>query len=307
MALETATPASRRALLTAGLGGLVALVAGALGRPAPTRATDGDPVLVGGNYTATGTTQISNTTDSSIVLLGVTGDGVGVRGSAGSGIGVHGTADSGSAVAGQSNSGAGVNGFSASAVGVRGSAGSGTGVRGASSSGIGIHGFGLSATLPAIVGQSDSASTGVLGFSGTGGALPAAPARTGVYGYAAQSVSSRGVYGRTIGGRGVYGQATSGVGLYGLASTGYALRTSGKVRLDKSAGTTTITAGTRSKTVTPGVDLTSSTAVLATLQASAGGTTTVHRVAINATMNTFTIYLTANATVNVRVGWILLS
>ena len=62
-----------------------------------------------------------------------------------------------------------------------------------------------------------------------------------------------------------------------------------------------------SKTVTPGVDLTASSVVLATLQGTAGGTTNVHRVAINATTNTFTIYLTANATASVKVGWILLS
>jgi hypothetical protein len=47
--------------------------------------------------------------------------------------------------------------------------------------------------------------------------------------------------------------------------------------------------------------------VVATLQGSAGGTTTVHRVAINATADTFTIYLTANASVNVKVAWLLLS
>lgn len=43
--------------------------------------------------------------------------------------------------------------------------------------------------------------------------------------------------------------------------------------------------------------------VTATLMGSAGGRTTVHRVSINTTANTFTIVLTANSTVNVKVGW----
>ena len=36
---------------------------------------------------------------------------------------------------------------------------------------------------------------------------------------------------------------------------------------------------------------------------SAGGTTTVHRVVVNATADTFTIYLTAKATTAVKVAW----
>ncbi len=55
--------------------------------------------------------------------------------------------------------------------------------------------------------------------------------------------------------------------------------------------------------MTPGIDLTATSAVVATLQGSAGGTTTVHRIAVNATADTFTIYLTANATAAVKVAW----
>jgi hypothetical protein len=55
--------------------------------------------------------------------------------------------------------------------------------------------------------------------------------------------------------------------------------------------------------VTPGIDLTGSSAVVATLQGPAGGTTTVHRVIVDATNDQFTIYLTANSTVNVKVAW----
>ena len=90
------------------------------------------------------------------------------------------------------------------------------------------------------------------------------------------------------------------------ATTGYALRTSGRVRLDKSAGKARIASGTSGVVVTPGLDLTSASAVVATLNGNAGGSTAVKRVAINATANTFTIYLTANAIANVNVAWIVL-
>jgi hypothetical protein len=388
MASETVNPASRRALLTAGLGGLVAFVAGALGRPAPIRATDGDTVLVGSGFEATSETFFYNTTNSNNVLsassintesgIGVWGNstsyfgvhgtsstgtgvsgysavsGTGVTGSSVSGEGIHGSSSSeslaavvghssnrstgllgaslapaqpvpaaraqtgvygyapdldpvtkgvvgesvyGTGVFGTSPGVAGVHGESTAGDGVRATSESGVGVRASSNSDIGVLGQSASSTNPATVGKSNDSSTGVFGYSSTGSDLPAAPAKTGVYGYAAQDANARGVT----------GQSTSGVGLYGLATTGYALRTNGRVKLDKSAGSTTITAGTKSKTVTPGVDVTTSSVILATLQGSAGGTTNVHRVAINATANTFTIYLTANATVNVKVGWILLS
>ena len=94
--------------------------------------------------------------------------------------------------------------------------------------------------------------------------------------------------------------ATGGVGLSGEATTGYALRTKGRVRLDQSAGQATITSGTSSVVVTPGIDLTATTAVVATLNGDAGGSTAVKRVAINATANTFTIYLTGNAAARSR-------
>jgi hypothetical protein len=421
MALETITPRSRRALLTAGLGGLAAFVAGAVGRPAPTRATDGDAVLVGGSYTASTVTKLTNSTDNDTVfeaesttsgtavrgssssyigvwgsshssrgvfgesdegigvsasstsgiaikgtsaapaypaaigqstgnstgLLGASGgpldplptarantgvfgyaaadplargvwgetaSGVGVVGTSTSNVGVWGSSASEAGVLGSSDSNAGVRGTSNSSYGVRGLSGSSYAVRGTSTSGIGVGGSSTSSygvdsenfapDKPAIRGRA-SDNTGVFGFSG--GAVPAAPAKTGVYGYAVQDVGSRGVWGRSNAGLGVFGQATTGSGLYGLATTGYALRTNGRLRLEKSSGTAVVAAGTNSKTVTPGVDLTATSTVLATLQGSAGGTTTVHRVAINAVADTFTIYLTANATVNVKVGWILLS
>ena len=107
-------------------------------------------------------------------------------------------------------------------------------------------------------------------------------------------------------GTGLLATATTGTAV--LAQTdgpkvGTALRTIGRVRFDKSVGIATIAAATSSLTVTPGIDLSATSAVVATLQGSAGGTTTVHRCVVNAATDTFTIYLTANATAAVKVAW----
>jgi hypothetical protein len=128
------------------------------------------------------------------------------------------------------------------------SSGSFTGVYGNSTSHYGVYG-------------ASGSGTGVRGSAGVAPAT-SAPAKTGVYGYATQDANARGVTGQSTSGRGLNGVATTGVAVYGIATTGYALRTSGKVRLEKSGGTTTIAAGTKSTTVTPGIDLTPSSAVM---------------------------------------------
>ena len=58
--------------------------------------------------------------------------------------------------------------------------------------------------------------------------------------------------------------------------SGYALRAVGRVRLDNAGGIAIILAGKRAVVVVPGIDLAATSAVVATLQGSAGGTTTVH-------------------------------
>jgi len=285
---ESPSPRSRRALLTAALGAGVATIAAALGRPLPAKAADGDPVVVGGTYTASSVTRFDTGATGAIALWGYSTSQAGVYGQSTSGNGVIGESSSGTGVAGNTTSGIGVVGFSPSGIGV----------------------YGISQT-----------NTGVQGFSGAFGAQPggAAPAKTGVHGYAAQDANARGVHGQTTAGRGVYGQATSGYGVRGYATsgtagyfataratTGFALHAVGRVRLDKSAGLATIISGAKSVVVTPGINLVPVSAVVATLQGDAGGTTTVHRVAVNATTNTFTIYLTANSTAHVQVAWIVL-
>jgi hypothetical protein len=190
--------------------------------------------------------------------------------------------------------------------------GGGNGLTGSSQSAIGVSG--LSSTSIGIFGSSQTDSVGVLGYSG--GVNPPPRVKTGVYGIATQDANSRGVWGTAYAGRGVFGEATSGlgvrgfaqsgVGLSGEATTGYALRTKGRVRLDQSAGITTVAAGTATKLVTPGIDLTSTSAVVATLNGDAGGSVAVKRVSINTTANTFTIVLTGNAASSVKVAWLVL-
>lgn len=305
MAIDTGAERSRRALLAGGIGGLVAVVAAALGRPLPASATDGDILHVGDELTATSVTKLTNLTNHARVLEATSSHG----------IAVYATSDSAQAISGSSVSNAGVRGSSATGAGVFGGSMSGHGVAGSSQSGRGV--YGLSDTGAGLVGWSVSA-TGVLGTVGTS-MPPTPPASTAVYGDAPGGTSVRGVHGRTTGGRGVFGQATTGQGIRGYATSGtaiyaasadpmagYAIRALGRVKLDNCAGVATIGSGTKAKTVTPGIDLTSASAVVATLQGDAGGSTTVKRVAVNTTANTFTIHLTANATADVKVAWHLL-
>jgi hypothetical protein len=163
----------------------------------------------------------------------VTAGSYGVYGAAaGAGVGVKGQSDSGYAVIGYCSSGVGVAGTSgASQSGVQGSSNTGSGVYGTSTSGTGVFGaaaatgvFGQSSNggAPGVSGRSLGNSTGVLGHSGTD-IPPAAKAKTGVYGYAAQDNFSRGVT----------GESPAGIGLYGISSSGYGVYSAGRVYTTK--------------------------------------------------------------------------
>jgi hypothetical protein len=258
---------SRRAVLSAALGAGVGLAASALGRPSAVRAADDEPVLLGQQHEATKTTLIQ--TQGNTAILGSSTTGIGVAGFGGPDfptIGVYGTSSS--------LNGRGIYGV-------------------ASGSGNGVAGISFEGTPPAI----------------------SPPPATGVYGYGAQDATASGVKGESTSGRGVHGMANGGEGVRGEATTGTgglfvatdpagtALRAIGRVRLDQCVGVATVKSGSRSVTVKPGIDLVAGSAVVATLQGSAGGTTTVQRVAVSTTANTFAIYLTANATRSVKVAW----
>ncbi len=167
MAIDTITPRSRRALLAGTLGGAVALVAGALGRPLPGQAADGDVIHVGDDLTGTRATTITSEGDG---FVGVTTD---YGGNATAGVRGHATLYSRGAF--------GVDGTSASpdGVGVRGWAmgytGRNQGVYGNSDSdeGIGVLGDVSASSGPTrgVVGASESTEgIGVAGFVWAGSA-----------------------------------------------------------------------------------------------------------------------------------------
>src|SRR5262245_22679173 len=120
MAIDASVPRSRRAILAAGIGGLAASAAHALGRPPSVLATDGQPIIQGQTNTGTlGTVvAVANTTALQGVTDAPTGNSYGVRGRS--------TSTSGAGVVGQVTATSGLN------YGVRGYASSslGAGVRG---------------------------------------------------------------------------------------------------------------------------------------------------------------------------------
>jgi hypothetical protein len=189
---------SRRALLAGSLGGLGALVANAVGRGIPARAADGEAVVVGGEYTATSVTKFSNLTTSDAVLWGESSQSLGVKGSSVSSVGVS----------GESTNHAGVSGTSGSFIGVQGSSSSGRGVYGSSTSNFGVQGVSSDAGRAGTVGHGFGDGTGVLGVSGL--VALSAKAKTGVYGYAAQDGTSKGVWGTSPAGHAIHGESDSG-------------------------------------------------------------------------------------------------
>ena len=179
---------------------------------------------------------------------------------------------------------------------------SGTAIYGYSSSYVGVYGYSNSSTgvfggnnasdQAAVVGWAGGHSTGLLGSSG---GTPAAKPKTGVYGYANQDSSAKGVW----------GSSGTGVGLYGQANkAGYALRTNGRVRADKVSGVKTISAGLTSVTLNPGVKVTSSSFVLLTPRANIGSRGLWYTT--NPTAGTITIHMSSARSSNTKIGWLLL-
>jgi hypothetical protein len=156
-----------------------ATVASAIGRVGPVQATDGDTVHVGDQLTATTETKITNTAGGTAIRGVAAGGSPGIRG--------------------DSDTDAGVTGFGA--LGLYGGGGT-RGVVGVSNGDYGV------------VGTSQVDATGVLGYSGLQGTEPAAKAKTGLYGYAAQDSTSTAVWGQSPAGRAVRGSTTTGYAGY---------------------------------------------------------------------------------------------
>jgi hypothetical protein len=329
---SVSTSTSRRAILAAGVGSLVALVAQALGRPSPARSgTDGD-VALGEVRNAAATTGVTTSGGNGIQgILNAASDQVGsgvygeARGSTNAyGVTGRNTQHSGVGVLGEATD-------STAGIGVL--ARGPTGVEAQSDTGIGVNAYSYGAEgRGGQFGGVGQGGTGVLGYSYTGTGIQGhsgssvgfrALSNIGVYGKADQDATARGVVGESIAGTGVVGAASSGSGVRGFSSsgpggyfsssTGDALVAQGKARhlgpvFFKFAGLATIAARTRSKTVAPaGIDITASSKVLVTLQSYPGGTISVQRVARDATNNRFTVYLTANAVYNTTFAWFVIS
>jgi hypothetical protein len=116
--------------------------------------------------------------------------------------------------------GYGVSGGSNSYYGVTGNSQSSYGVYGTSSSSVGVVGQSGASNQPATAGWNTNDSVGVEGYSGAGSGLPAPHTKTGVFGYADQDGTSRGVWGESPAGVGVHGESGTNVGVYGHSGPG---------------------------------------------------------------------------------------
>ncbi len=218
MAIDTASPRSRRALLAAGLGAVAATVASAVGRPASALANDPYDVVLGATNTSDTTTRIN-----------YNGSGTSFRTASTSGVGLHGDSYLNTGVIGTSNSSAGVLGTSMDDYGVYGYSDHGLGGVAAvgdlttalwanSRESYAVFAETGAVDLPAVAGRSAGQNTGVFGLSGDAG-IDVYPSRTGVYGLAV-GPNTLGVYGQTTAGRGVFGEATTGTGVRGNSKSG---------------------------------------------------------------------------------------
>jgi hypothetical protein len=255
-------------------------VAGSVAGIGRVRAADGDAMLVGGEYTASTVTKLTNTTSVDTVFLAESNSGVAIWGS-----GVQG-------VVGTSGPGPGVQGGSTSS----------HGVYGQSVSGRGVFGISASDTLAGIEGRNTNGNTAVMGYSGASAPFGGL-SMTGVYGRADQGASSRGVVGDSPAGQGVRGETTTGTALYGTADSGYAIRGSGRLRFDRVSGVARIPAGSTSVTVTPGINVVSSSFAFLTPKTNIG--TRSLWFTTNATADTLTIHISASRSGGTFVAWLL--
>jgi hypothetical protein len=239
-------------------------------------------------------------------VLGVSSSAIGVKGQSSTNDGVYGVTTSGAGVRGESQSSDGVHGNSATGQGVAGASNSGFGVLGVSTSGTGVGAASVATDQPGMSGWSQANSTGVVGYSSSaGGTLPAARAKTGVFGQATQDSSSRGVLGISTSGQGVRGESTSGAAVYATTTSGYAFRGSGRIRFDKVSGQAAIAANTSSIVITPGIDITTDSFVLLTPEVDLGSRRLWFTK--DTTNNRFTIHLSSSSASTITIAWLLLN
>ena len=302
---EHGMPRSRRAILAGALAGIGAAVGKAVVAPMAARAAgdDGAVIHVGDLYAnAQSQTTLANQANNGRVLwvasnadLGF-GNGVAITAFSAKTWGIEGISTSGGGILGRSTDNAGVVGRSQNGIGVIGD----------SLSDLGVVGTSLSPSDPAAVGWHRSQQTGLMGFSADLlQPLPPVRAKTGVYGHSALGSDSRGVIGQSPSGQGVRGESTSGVGVFGTSTTGFALHTSGRLRIQKVSGVATIARGSKTRTVTPGVKVTTTSFVLLTPKANLGARALWFTT--NTTANTLTIHMSSARSSATKIAWLLVN
>ena len=301
--------------------------------------TDGDGVFGQSSNTngVHGVTSSNGQTEGAVFAENSAG-GNGVRGTSVSGTGVRGESTGGpqgvlglgssgsSGVRGQSDSGYGVFGISTSSVGVSGQTstsslaavlgtnlGGGHGVEGTSTTGDGVvgntdmsgSGNGVRGNGPIGV-NGNGTSYGVFSVGGTAGVH--GEGTEGVQG-ASTSLAGVGVHGSAGGsGTGVWGEAlgTTAVGVKanGLVGGSTALQVNGKAVFSRS-GILTVPMGSDQATQT-GVDLTSASLVLATMQDDRAGNF-VRAAVPSVSTSSFTVLLNKKVTSPTKVGWMVVN
>ena len=327
----------RRAMLAAGVGGLLAAIGGMLGRPGPVAGADGDSVKVGQVNDGTATTIVHTSGPAGFKGQGDLADGV-VGQSAGANMsGVFGfnTDPGGFGVYGVNNSSGnwgslgrpmeGIKGYSKDLVGVLGQSGAAEGIRGQSGTGDGVVGQSNAAVKSGVYGY----NTNKDGYGVWGANLPAK-----THGYlGGASIGVQGVVDDVVGcgvkgvnkahsgpavqgingASGTWGSlgGWAGVQCSGPMGTAYALDVAGHVQFHTS-GVLTMPAGKSSvtfDTLGPGgapLKLLSGSMVLATPQTNRAGLY-VQAAVPNVVKGTVTIYLNKKAPAATKVAWFILN
>jgi hypothetical protein len=281
MAIDTASPRSRRAILAAAIGGLGVAAAQALGRPTAAIAANDDPVLAGNTVDATVSTIVENTDT--------------------------GVAPAGTGLIGRNTDTTPTDDFELAShkTGVIGTAGVTTGIV-ANTDETGVFGYSaVSANSTGVWGDSDgvgvagTGSIGVLGLGDPGIVGIATGGAQGIGVFAAVAANQTGLYGHT-GAGGAPLPPAAGIGVYARAETfsQTALQVVGKTKFSRS-GRLLVGAG-KSSVARNTLGVTASSIVFAVLQTAETGVWV--RAAVPGT-GKFTVYFNKALTTSAYVGW----
>ena len=296
MAIGSATRSSRRTILTAGLGALWGLTAGALGRPAPARAADGESALLGQANTSTTETSFQNTQSGAISLLAIQPTGTALRGETTSGTALHVQATgTGFGLTASSDAGTGASIISGTGLAVGAGSNDSTAVWGATNS-----------TLPSTF-PSGSYRSGIVGSAGDVTSIATNTHESGVYGFSDISGNSTGGWGDSGQGIGVVGTGdwgVLGVGNVAVRATGtIALQTTGRLVFSGRSGHKYVAAGRSYVDVAIG-GMTSGSDVIATLRTRKSG---YYVSAVVSYSGKFRLFLNKTATSKIYFNYLVLN